>query len=170
MSDTQAALAQARERFNARNMFVHNCGLFESHENMRAVRLAQVACWKAGECCGEQGEGGKCNARSVQMERALTLAEAGLSPVAAGELSKYCEHCPQFAEMASVYEFGESDRGRSLAGRLWAMRFIQQYGDCDNGNGISESGQGEASQGTGDNDGIGESDDAGAYSSGARAD
>lgn len=170
MSDTQAALAQARERFNARNMFVHNCGLFESHENMRAVRLAQVACWKAGECCGEQGEGGKCNARSVQRERALTLVEAGLSPVAAGELSKYCEHGGKYAEMASVYQFGESDKGQALAGRLWSMWFIQLYGSDGNGNGISESGQGEEGQGTGDNDGIGKGDDAGAHSCGSRAD
>jgi hypothetical protein len=169
MSDTQAALKAAWERFNARNMFVHNCGLFESYENMRAVRLAQVACWKAGECCGEQGEGGKCNARSVQMERALTLVEAGLSPVAAGELSKYCEHCPQFADAASVFEFGENDQGQALAGRLWAMRFIQYYGDESNGNGISESGQGEASQGTGDNDGEREGDDAGTHPCGSRA-
>lgn len=170
MSDTQAALLAAWERFNARNMFVHNCGLFESYENMRSVRLAQVACFKVGECCGEQCEGGKCKARSVQMERALTLVEAGLSPVAAGELSKYCEHCPQFADAASVFEFGENDQGQALAGRLWAMRFIQYYGDESNGNGISTTGQGEEGQGTGDNDGIGESDDAGAYSSGARAD
>ncbi len=170
MSETQAALLAAWERFNARNMFVHNCGLFESYENMRSVRLAQVACFKVGECCGEQCEGGKCKARSVQMERALTLVESGLTPAAAGELSRYCEQCPQYADAASVFEFNESDQGQALAGRLWAMRFIQYYGDESNGNGISTTGQGEEGQGTGDNDGIGESDDAGAYSSGARAD
>lgn len=171
MSETQSALSAAWEHFNARNMFSKNdCGLFESYENMRAVRLAQVACWKAGECCGQQSDGGFCKARSVQMERALTLVECGLSPAAAGELSKYCEHGGKYAEMASVYQFGESDKGQALAGRLWSMWFIQLYGSDGNGNGISESGQGEAGAGTGDDDGVGQGDDAGAYQGSSRAD
>jgi hypothetical protein len=167
MSDTQTTLKAAWERFNARNMFIGDCGMFECLQNVTALRLAQIACWKAGECCGEQGDDGQCKSRVVRLDRHLMLLDAGVSLGAAGKLSEYCEHCPQFAEMASVYEFDESDQGQSLAGRLWANRFIQYYGDGDNGNGVSESGQGEESQGTGDNDGIGKGNDTGTHSCGA---
>ena len=100
MSETQAALLAAWERFNARNMFVHNCGLFESYENMRAVRLAQVACWQAGECCGCQGADGRCLSRMVELSRHAQMLDNGVNRSDAAVMSTICEH----SDMASLIE------------------------------------------------------------------
>lgn len=91
MSDTQQALQAARKRFDSDNIFQGGSHV-ASYRAYEELRRAEVAAWKAGECCGRRGENGRCLSRGCEVARILALQDAGESRANAAAKSGLCEH------------------------------------------------------------------------------
>lgn len=74
----------------------------------REVDRCRVACWQAGECCGDPGVvSGECHCVSVRIERRSKLIKAGMGPAAANAMMALCERGDQWQLVQSAHAFAK---------------------------------------------------------------
>ena len=168
MSDTQAELSAAREQLDRDNLFASNSNA-ASYRAYERLRRAEVAAWKAGECCGRRGENGRCLSRGCEVERLMQTCDAGVGESGREAWCKLCEHSAEYLDAVSWLVNGETEAGAVLAGRLWALRFLEFMGVNDV-NGNCSGGQNEEGARVCEHTERGQVDHDAAYPCGARAD
>lgn len=138
MNTTRAALQSAREAYQQRNAFgspTHNM-VDDLHARLEMSR-AQLACWKAGECCGCQGADGRCLSRIVEIERNFKLLDGGMGRNDASVISTVCEHS-EMASLVAITFRALKDNGSDEPLWLVAKTLLTQKGlgdGIENGNG-----------------------------------
>ena len=147
-------LPEAERDWQAVNPFVH-ANLQPAYEAWHRLERARVAVYERGECCGCSGVCGECDSRAVQIRRRERLADLGMATRDAGRLARLCERSGEYRDEFSGLKEVETDGQRAEVWRIWADRFIQEFGATTNdyGNDSDEnSGHVDAGEVAGDGD------------------